>query len=282
MGQSVIRNIRRFVSLPGGGAGNIQSIVAGTNITIDNTDPLNPIINGVDQKPIVVTNYSALPAANTVTGKFYWCSNSQGVPYTPDWFFGTYYSKGLYYSNGITWEYLPVPYQATQAEVDIGTNTDKFVTSSTFTNASKWTTKEDVANKSDSATGAATDSVGYFSRKGVYNFVVSNFGTLLFGYWNGLFTSKITPVDADTITIVNSQDSGKAWKMSLSDFWTNYIKGKSDAIYQASLGYTPENVANKATDYTVINNTKYPTTQATEDRYQIKQNYTNIFLFMGA
>lgn len=35
-----------------------------------------------------------------------------------------------------------------------------------------------------------------------------------------------------------------------------------DSEKQASLGFTPENVANKATDFLTIDNTKYPTTQA--------------------
>lgn len=36
----------------------------------------------------------------------------------------------------------------------------------------------------------------------------------------------------------------------------------SDLGAQASLGYTPENVANKATDFTIVNDTLYPTVQA--------------------
>ena len=92
---------------------------------------------------IVVANYSALPAANTVSGQFYWCSASQGTSWLPGTLGGTYYNSGLYYSNGTTWEFLNVPYQATQAEVDTGTNNDKFVTPSTFTNATQWSTKQD-------------------------------------------------------------------------------------------------------------------------------------------
>lgn len=91
----------------------------------------------------VVANYSALPAANTVSGKFYWCSSSQGTAWLPGSLGGTYYNSGLYYSNGTTWEFLNTPYQATQAEVNTGTNNDKFVTPNTFTNANKWNTKQD-------------------------------------------------------------------------------------------------------------------------------------------
>jgi hypothetical protein len=92
----------------------------------------------------VVANYSALPAANTQTGKFYWCENSQGTWWLPGNMGGTYYPNGLYYSNGTTWEWMESPYQATQAEVDAGTNDDKFVTPLTLFNAAQWNTKFDV------------------------------------------------------------------------------------------------------------------------------------------
>jgi len=90
---------------------------------------------------IVVANYSALPDPTTVSGQFYWCENSQGTAWLPGSLGGTYYSAGMYYSNGVSWSFIAVPYQATQDEVNTGTNTDKFVTPSTFANASKWLTK---------------------------------------------------------------------------------------------------------------------------------------------
>lgn len=86
----------------------------------------------------VVANYSALPDPTTVSGKFYWCSSSQGTSWLPGSLGGTYYNSGMYYSNGTTWEYINVPYQATQEEVNTGTSTDKFVTPNTFANADIW------------------------------------------------------------------------------------------------------------------------------------------------
>jgi autotransporter-associated beta strand protein len=83
----------------------------------------------------VVNSYSDLPAPNTVAGKYYWVSNSQGTSWLPGLLGGTYYPKGLYYSNGTTWEYLETPYQATQIEVDGGTVDDKFVTPFTLENS---------------------------------------------------------------------------------------------------------------------------------------------------
>lgn len=89
----------------------------------------------------VVANYSALPAASTVAGEFYFCEASQGTKWLPGPLGGTYYPAGLYYSNGVSWEYMESPYQATQAQVDAGTATDVFVSPSTFENAAKWATK---------------------------------------------------------------------------------------------------------------------------------------------
>jgi hypothetical protein len=83
----------------------------------------------------VVNTYSNLPLANTVSGKFYWVSNSQGTSWLPGPLGGTYYPKGLYYSNGTSWEYIDTPYQATQTEVDAGTVTDKFVAPDTLANS---------------------------------------------------------------------------------------------------------------------------------------------------
>jgi hypothetical protein len=76
--------------------------------------------------------------ATAVSGKFYWCEASQGTKWLPFSVGGTYYPLGMYYSNGVTWEYSETPYQATLAEVNTGTNTDKFVSPYTFTNADKW------------------------------------------------------------------------------------------------------------------------------------------------
>jgi hypothetical protein len=109
------------------------------------------IVGGMGVTITVVANYSALPAPSTVAGQFYWCESSQGTWWLPGSLGGTYYPNGLYYSNGTTWEYMEVPFEATQAEVDAGVVNDKFVTPKTLYNALQWTTKFDVP------TGSATD-----------------------------------------------------------------------------------------------------------------------------
>jgi hypothetical protein len=88
----------------------------------------------------VVANYSAILALPPVTGEFYWASNSQGTSWLPGSLGGTYYNSGLYYYNGTSLEFLNVPYQATQVEVDAGTVEDKFVTPKTFTDSAQLST----------------------------------------------------------------------------------------------------------------------------------------------
>jgi len=95
-----------------------------------------PYIKGRDIT--VVNNYSALPDPTTVGDKFYWCENSQGTAWLPGSLGGTYYPRGLYYSNGTTWEYMETPIQATQAEVDAGIIDDRFVSPNTLYNADQW------------------------------------------------------------------------------------------------------------------------------------------------
>ena len=82
----------------------------------------------------VVANYSALPDPTTVSGQFFWAESSQGTSWLPAGLGGTYYSAGMYYSNGVSWSFIDVPYQATQSEVNAGTNNNKFVTPSTLKN----------------------------------------------------------------------------------------------------------------------------------------------------
>jgi hypothetical protein len=75
--------------------------------------------------------------------------------------------------------------------------------------------------------------------------------------------SKSTPVDADAVLLYDSADANLLWKKLT---WSNVkatLKTYFDSLYQSTLGFTPENVANKqnslATDGT---GNKYPTIDA--------------------
>lgn len=96
---------------------------------------------------IHVANYSALPVPTTVADDaIYIADAAQGTAWLPGTLGGTYYPAGFYVSNGTIWIYAGSAAQATLAEVNTGTDTDKFVTPSTFTNADKWGTKADKAS----------------------------------------------------------------------------------------------------------------------------------------
>lgn len=79
------------------------------------------------------------------------------------------------------------------------------------------------------------------------------------------YTGKTTPVDADTTIINDSAASGAVKSLT----WANIkatLKTYFDGLYQAALGFTPENVANKDTDGTLAANsdTKYASQKATK------------------
>jgi hypothetical protein len=98
----------------------------------------NPASGGSGAGTVIntVSNFASLPDPTLVSNDFYWVSSTQGYR-----ILGTYKSNGLYYSNGTSWEYIDAPTTATQNEVNTGTLTDKYLTPSTFENATKWTTK---------------------------------------------------------------------------------------------------------------------------------------------
>jgi hypothetical protein len=95
----------------------------------------NPASGGSGAGTVIntVSNYASLPDPTLVSNDFYWVSSTQGYR-----ILGTYKANGLYYSNGTSWEYIDAPTTATQNEVNTGTLTDKYLTPSTFENASKW------------------------------------------------------------------------------------------------------------------------------------------------
>ena len=195
-----------------------------------------------------VANYSALPLATAVSGKFYWCEASQGTKWLPGSLGGTYYPLGMYYSNGVTWEYSETPYQATLSEVNTGTNTDKFVSPYTFTNADKWsnyTLKTTTisttsplsgggdlsANRTFSITQANATTNGYLS---------SADWTTFNGKGNGTVTSVgLTMPSAFTVTNSPIISSGSI-AVTGSGTTAQYIRGDGTlATFPTLTGYVP-------------------------------------------
>ncbi len=145
-----------LVTTDSSGSFNFDNSLASnlTNATFGNYDANNDLFTalGTGTGITVVANYSALPNPTTVSEDFYWVSASQGTSWLPGSLGGTYYNKGIYYSNGTTWEYIDTPYQATQSDVNTGTNTDQFVTPATLNSYSGWTkTKVGLGNVENTA-----------------------------------------------------------------------------------------------------------------------------------
>ena len=137
----------------------------------------------------VVTNYSALPAANTVSGQFFFVEQNQGTKWLPGSLGGTFYAKGLYYSNGVDWIYGgEFPINADQTETDAGVIVDKFVSPYTLQNYAKWLTKQNsIQFQEDSVNLGASGDVDTI-----------DFGTGLTAIRTG-----------NTITVTGSSSSGE-------------------------------------------------------------------------
>ena len=140
-----------------------------------------------------VSNYAGLPNPTLVSNDFYWVSSATGYR-----IIGTYKSNGLYYSNGSTWEYIDAPTTATQEEVNTGTLTDKYLTPSTFTNASKWITKMD-ANVSINALNDVTITNVANGQILQYNFTTSQWENVTVTIGNGDMQKATYDIDNDGI-----------------------------------------------------------------------------------
>jgi len=99
-------------------------------------------------------------------------------------------------------------------------------------------TPENSANKSTSVTTDSASNTKYPSVKAVFDWA------------NSVFTTPSAVATQITTALVGY--ATQSWVNS-QGFITNVI---------TALGFTPENIANKATDFTSPNNTTFPTTQA--------------------
>lgn len=115
-----------------------ETLVSGQNLkTINGVSLLGSGDISVIDAITIVPTFSDLQPPASVAGMYFWVSESQGTWWLPGSLGGTYYNSGLYYSNGTSWEFSEVPYQATQVEVgtevgDGGVNNNAFVTPKTL------------------------------------------------------------------------------------------------------------------------------------------------------
>jgi hypothetical protein len=155
----------------------------------------NPASGGSGAGTIIntVSNFSSLPDPTLVSNDFYWVSSSQGYR-----ILGTYKANGLYYSNGTSWEFIDAPTTATQSEVNAGTLTDKYLTPSTFENATKWTTKMD-ANVSINALNDVTITDVTNGQILRYNFTTSQWENVTVTIGNGDMLKSVYDTDNEGI-----------------------------------------------------------------------------------
>jgi hypothetical protein len=177
-----------------------------------------------------------LPDPTLVSNDFYWVSSTQGYR-----ILGTYKSNGLYYSNGTTWEYIDAPTTATQSEVNTGTLTDKYLTPSTFENATKWTTKMD-ANVSINALNDVTITDVTNGQILRYNITTSQWENVTVTIGNGDMQKSTYDIDNDGIV-----DYAETIPVTVRNNSSLVILRRGTIVYlSGSTGYRPNAVKAQA------------------------------------
>jgi hypothetical protein len=90
--------------------------------------------------------------------------------------------------------------------------------------------KEDSANKTDVVAGNESSTTKYLNISGAVTYFQQKLTDSVFGAFINSLTSKTTPVDADSISIVDSADGNKQKKVSLINFKA-YLKTWLDGVY---------------------------------------------------
>ena len=191
----------------------------------------NPASGGSGAGTVIntVSNYAGLPDPTLASNDFYWVSSATGYR-----IIGTYKSNGLYYSNGTSWEYIDAPTTATQSEVNTGTLTDKYLTPSTFENASKWTTKMD-ANVSINALNDVTITDVTNGQILRYNLTNSQWENVTVTIGNGDMQKATYDIDNDGIV-----DYAETIPVTVRNPSSSVILRRGTIVYlSGSTGYRP-------------------------------------------
>jgi hypothetical protein len=183
-----------------------------------------------------VSNFASLPDPTLASNDFYWVSSATGYR-----IIGTYKSNGLYYSNGTSWEYIDAPTTATQSEVNTGTLTDKYLTPSTFENASKWTTKMD-ANVSINALNDVTITDVTNGQILRYNITTSQWENVTVSIGNGDMQKATYDIDNDGIV-----DYAETIPVTVRNPSSSVILRRGTIVYlSGSTGWRPNAVKAQA------------------------------------
>lgn len=193
-----------------------------------------------DESTIYVATYADLPDPTTVSGKTYGVLASTGIAYISVLFGGNFRAKGFYYSNGTDWVYVgEFPMQASNAEVQASTVTDKFVAPNTLRSNYFY-------NGGNSFGGTAT--IGTSDNQALHfisnNIVRGKFipgGIFSLDAFLGVGTENpISPVHivATDIALTMGEASGSTGKMLLAGYNVASNYGFLQSIHQGT-GYRP-------------------------------------------
>jgi len=213
----------------------------------------------------VVANYSALPDPTTVSGEFYWVEASQGTSWLPGSLGGTYYNSGMYYSNGTAWQFMNVPYQATQAEVNTGTNDDKFVTPSTLSNSTWAFTSAKVLatvlSTLSASSGTFTSSDSLITAFNKTKYLIDNLPTLI-------LNQVLTGFSASAGTVTSSDTILSAFNKIVGNITANTtaLDSRVKQIYKTS---APQTLTGTATETSVISFTISANTLTSTDFFRL-------------
>jgi len=164
--------------------------------------------NGNGTGITVVDTYNDLPLASSVPGSFYWVESAIGTKWLPGSFGGTYYARGMYYSNGTYWTFHDVPYQATLSQVNNGINNSEFVTPYTLAN-SNFADKKFAVNLADAeASVVRTFAGGETTYAVTHGFTDLDVQTEVYSQSTG--ARVITDVIAVSTTVVNVVFNGNS------------------------------------------------------------------------
>jgi len=218
--------------------GNAYASVSAWELWYAENTGFNPASGGSGAGTVIniVSNFSSLPDATSSANEFYWVSSSQGYR-----ILGTYKANGLYYSNGVSWEFIDAPTTATQIEVDSGTLTEKYLTPSTFENASKWSTKLD-ANISINALNDVTISSPTNGQLLQYNFTTSQWENQSITIGTG--DMQKTTYDTDNDGIIDYSETVPVLVRNNSS--VNTLRKGTIVYLSGSTGYRPNAIKAQA------------------------------------
>lgn len=104
--------------------------------------------------------------------------------------------------------------------------------------------------------------------------VITNTAPNLPDYIQSISDTNTVDLDVSASNLTANVRHQDSTTINLSDDASGLKADLATGAAVANLGYTPENVANKATDFTTINNTLYPTVEAASDLVNLKTGYT--------